>query len=35
MTINRDEVSEAESFKYLGSFVQQNGGLDKEVKHRT
>jgi hypothetical protein len=34
MTISGVEVSEVESFKYLGSFVQKNGGLDEDVKHR-
>jgi len=33
MTISGNEVSEIESFKYLGSFVQKNGGFDKNVKH--
>lgn len=27
-------VGEVESFKYLGSFLQKNGGFDKDVKHR-
>jgi len=34
MTISGDEVNEVESFKYLGSFVQMNGGFDKDVKHK-
>jgi len=32
--IREDEVSEVEIFKYLGSFVQKNGGNDEGVKHR-
>jgi len=31
MTISENEVSEVESFKYLGSFVQKTG---EDVKHR-
>ena len=34
MIISGVEVSEVESFKYLGSFVQKNGDLDEDVKHR-
>jgi len=30
MTISGDEVSEVESFKYLGSFVQKNGGFEED-----
>jgi len=32
MTISGDEVIEVESFKYLGSFVQKNGGFQLDVK---
>jgi len=35
MTIHGDEVSEVENFKYLGFFVQKNGGFDKNVKQRS
>lgn len=34
ITISGDEVSEIESFKYLGCIVQKNGGFVKNVKHR-
>jgi len=34
MIISGDEVSEIESFKYLGFFVQHNGGFDEDLKHR-
>jgi len=34
-TINRDEVSEAESFKYSWLFKQKNRKVEEEVKHRT
>lgn len=26
-------IDQIETFKYLGSFVQNNGGFDEEVKH--
>lgn len=32
MTINGDEVSEVENFKYLGCFVQKNEGFDEDLK---
>lgn len=34
MIINSDAVVEVESLKYLGFFVQKNGGFDKDMKHR-
>lgn len=34
MTKIRDEVSEVESFEYLGVFVQRKVGFDEDVKHR-
>jgi len=34
VTISGDELSDVESFKYLGCFVQWNGGFDEDVKHR-
>jgi len=33
MTMSGNKVSEVESFKYLGFFVQKNGGFDEDVKH--
>jgi len=30
--VGGDEVKEVESFKYLRSFVQKNGGFDDDVK---
>lgn len=33
MTKSRDAVDEVESFKYLESFVQKNGGFNEDVKH--
>jgi len=34
MTISGDIIGKVEGFKYLGSFVQRNGGNLKVVKHR-
>ncbi|XP_025410679.1 uncharacterized protein LOC112683737 [Sipha flava] len=33
MTISGDLIDETENFKYLGSFVQNNGGFYMDVKH--
>jgi len=33
MTVNGDEVRKIKRFKYLRSFIQKNGGFDKDVKH--
>jgi hypothetical protein len=33
MTISGDVIDETENFKYLGSFVQNNGGFYMDVKH--
>lgn len=34
MTISSDIIGEVKSFKYLGSFVQKDGGFDEDVKYR-
>jgi len=32
MIVSRDEITEVESFNYLGFFVQKNGHFDEDVK---
>jgi len=32
--IGVNEAKEVESFKYLGSFIQENRNFDEDVKHR-
>jgi hypothetical protein len=34
MTISGDVVDVVENFKYSGSFEQEDGGFDMDVKHR-
>ena len=34
LQLGADSVPRRESFKYLGSFLQSNGGIDKDVEHR-
>jgi hypothetical protein len=34
MTISDDVIGEVDSFKYLGSFVEKDGGFGMDVKHR-